>query len=96
MEPVPQFLELRANLEMVVDLAVERNGRVSIVAQKRLIAAGQIDDLQSDGAQRRFAALEDPLLVWSPMVQRFRDAVGNTPVHGPTKASKSRDSTHYD
>ncbi len=68
MEPVPQFLELRANLEMVVDLAVERHGRVAIVADERLIAAGQIDDLQSDGAQGCLAALENPLLVRAAMV----------------------------
>jgi hypothetical protein len=65
---VPQFLELRANLGMVVDLAVEGDGGVAIVADERLIAAGQIDDLQSDGAQSSFAALENPLLVWAAMV----------------------------
>jgi hypothetical protein len=68
MEPVPQFLELRANLEMVVDLAVECHGGVAIVAEQRLIAAGQIDDLQPDGAQSSFAALENPLLVWAAMI----------------------------
>ena len=54
--------------QMVVDLAVERDGGVAIVADDRLIAAGQIDDLQSDGAQSCFAALENPLLVRSAMV----------------------------
>jgi hypothetical protein len=65
---VPPFLELRANLDVVVDLAVERNSRVPIVAEERLIATGQIDDLQSDGAERGFAALENPLLVRAAMV----------------------------
>jgi hypothetical protein len=68
MEPVPQFLEFRANLQMVVDLAVERDGGIPIVAEERLIAAGEIDDLQSDGAQSCFAALENPLLIRAAMV----------------------------
>jgi hypothetical protein len=61
-----------------------------------LIAAGQIDDLQSHGAQGCLAAFENPLLVRAAMVQRFGDTVGDTPVPRSTKPGKSRDSAHYD
>ena len=52
---------------MVVDLAVEDDDRVAIVADDRLIAAVEVDDLEAHGAQRRLAAFEDALLVGTAM-----------------------------
>ena len=44
-------LQFAPNFPVVVDLAVERDGGVAIVADDRLVAAVQIDDLQPDRAQ---------------------------------------------
>ena len=79
---------------MVVDFSVERNRRVAIVADNRLVSAFQVDDLQPDRAQRRLAAFEDTLLVGSTMRKRFRDALRHAPAGVLIETSKPRDSTH--
>ena len=71
---------------MVVDLAVEGDRRIAVVADDRLIAARQVDDLQPHGAQRRLAAFENPLLVRPAMGQRFRDPLGDRLATGPYSA----------
>ena len=80
-EPMPQRLQFVADFAVVVDFAVERDGGVAVVADDRLVAAGQIDDLQAHRAQGRDAAFEDAVLVGPAMVERFRDPVGNPPAH---------------
>ena len=79
---------------MVVDLAVENDGRIAVVAEDWLVAAGQVDDLQPHGAQRDFAALEDRLLVRSPVVQSFGDSAADTPVRRSGYTCKSRYPAH--
>ena len=49
-EPVPQRLQLGPHLSMIVDFTVERNYGVAVLADERLIAAREVDDLQSDRA----------------------------------------------
>jgi hypothetical protein len=81
---------------MIVDFSVEDNRCIPIVTQDRLIPAFQIDDLQANRAQRRFAAFEYTLLVWSAMGNRFSDPLGDCPARALTAPCKSRNSTHLD
>src|ERR1035438_4446219 len=76
METVAQLFQLRPNVQMIVDLAVERNRGVAIIAHHGLIAAFEIDDFEANRAKSRHAALVDTLLVGTPMVQRFINPAG--------------------
>ncbi len=81
---------------MVVDLAVKCDGGVAVVADEGLIAAAQIDNLQTNGAQRSFTAFEDPLLVRPAMVKCFGDAMGDAPPIGLIQTRKARNPTHLE
>jgi hypothetical protein len=81
---------------MIVDLPVEDDRCIAIVTQDRLIAATQVDDLQPHRAQRRLAALENPLLVGPAMRNRLRDSLGDSPASFVIAACKPCDSTHLE
>jgi hypothetical protein len=83
------------DFQMIVDLAVEGDGRVAIIADHRLVSTCEVDDLQAHGAQSGLATLEDSLLVGTPMVQGFRDTSGNTGTDCPVQTCKSRNPAHY-
>jgi hypothetical protein len=52
---------------MIVDFAVENDGRIAVVRHYRLIAASQIDNLEADPSQADMKRRKDSLLVWTPM-----------------------------
>ena len=94
-EAVAATLQFRADLAMIVDFSVENDGRVAVAADYRLVAAFQVDDLEPNGAQSRLAALEKPLLVRSPVVQRFGNSSGNAWFRIHSQARKPCYSTHW-
>ena len=68
-KPVAECFELRPQLQMVVDFAVEYNDRVAIARGHWLIARSQVENLQSGRAQGAQPGGENPLLIWSAMGQ---------------------------
>ncbi len=68
----PQAFEFRADFQVIINLAVERDSHVAIVGQNWLVATRQIDDLQPRGAAREHRCGVHTLLVRSAMNQRFR------------------------
>ncbi len=67
MKAVTQHGQFFAKLGVVVDLAVENDDGVAIVAAHRLLAAAQIDDLQPDSAKRNRGRFPNALLIGSAM-----------------------------
>ena len=73
---VSQLLELGANFEVVVNLAVEDDDGVAVGGLDRLVAAGYVENRQPGSAKGAEGGLMHTLLVWSAMDQRgrgFRD-----------------------
>src|SRR5215467_2112047 len=68
-----QAFQLAAQLVIVIDFAVENQNDVAVVADHRLIAVGEIHDLQPNRAQRHATRLPGPLLIGTSMSQRARD-----------------------
>src|SRR4051812_32013477 len=89
-----QGFEFRADLQVIVNLTIESDCGIAVIREDGLVAAAEVDDLQADGAEDGFAALEDALLVRSTMVERFCDPMGDAPVPSPLKKCKSRDAAH--
>src|ERR1700730_2255024 len=58
---------------MVVELTIEDQYGVAIVAGHGLIAVFQVDDLEPNGPQRHFVRFPDALLVGAAMNQRSCD-----------------------
>ena len=79
---------------MIVDLAIEDNDSVTIITDEWLIAATQVDDLQTHRAQRGGPAFINSLLIRTAMEHRLRDPLSNTPSGRLPKAREPRDSTH--
>ena len=59
-ERVPAGVELRAQLAIVVDLAVEDHPDRAVLVADRLMAAGEIDDAQPAHAERRAISTNIP------------------------------------
>ncbi len=55
-KPVPKAFEFAPQFPEVVDFAVIDDGRVSVVAEHRLVAACSVDDLQAHRAERNVRA----------------------------------------
>jgi hypothetical protein len=64
-----EFLEFSTEFEMIVDLAVEDNAPFAGIFEDRLIAALQVDNLQSRGAAGKRFRGERALLVGAAVVQ---------------------------
>ena len=62
--------ESLANFEVVIDFAVEDDDGVAILGVDWLIAAGQIDDLETRCTEIAVARLVNTLLIGSAMKQR--------------------------
>jgi hypothetical protein len=58
---------------MVVELAIEGQYGVAIVAREGLIAALQVDDFEPDGSQGNVRRFPHTLLVGAPVNQRSSD-----------------------
>ena len=50
-EPMPQGFQLSPQLGVIVDLTVEDNNGIAVLAAQRLVAATQVDDLEANRAQ---------------------------------------------
>ena len=75
-EAVARFFQLGAEFQVVVDFAVEDDGRIAVVRLKRLVAGFQIENLEPGGSQRAGSGFVDTLLVRSAMDQ-CRRSFGN-------------------
>src|SRR5579872_7111792 len=91
---MPEFLQLAAQLPMIVDFTVEDDGGIAVFAQDGLVAGLGRDDLQARGAQGAMSRLENSLLVGSAVQQRRGGAMNAIGTRGPSRMGKSNDSTH--
>lgn len=71
-----QPFQFRPNVQVILDLPVERNRSVAVIAHHGLLAAFQIYDLEANRTKSRHAAFVNPLLVGAPMAQRFINPAG--------------------
>src|ERR1035438_2292933 len=81
---------------MIVNFPVEGNRRIAILADNRLIAPRQIDNLQPHRAKCGFAALKYALLIRSAMRNRSQNALRNSLAPVTPEMCKPRNSTHID
>jgi hypothetical protein len=88
--------ELRPDVRMVVDLAVEDDPDRLVLVRQRLMAGRQIDDAQPAVAERRLIVHEQSRIVWAAMrddVAHRDDARAVVSVQ-PTCPYDSRDPAH--
>ena len=74
---------------MIVDLAVEDDNRVAVVAAEGLIAAFEVDYLEAHGPERDVARLERALLIGPAVGQRGGDPPDDTSVDRAIPMSKT-------
>jgi hypothetical protein len=67
---VSSRLEVPPQRDVVVDLAIDNHGALTILGRERLAATGDIDDRQPGVDQQRGAAGVIPLSVRTPVSQR--------------------------
>ena len=88
-----------AQLEVVIDLAVEDDGGVAVVAVDGLVAALQVDDLEPHRAQADMRRMIDTILVGPAVGQRQRQAAdtifGNTTTVGKPNNAAHSTNPHY-
>ena len=90
---VAERFQLPPQLRMIVDFAIEDRDCIPIVAAQGLVAAAEVDNFETDCAERNIARLERALLVRPAMGQRCRDPPDDTTVNSPIPMSKARNST---
>ncbi len=67
-EAMAQRFQVAADLQVIVDLAVEGDDGVGVVTSEGLVAAAQVDNFQAHRAKGGFAAFENPLLIGTTMI----------------------------
>ena len=78
-EAVPAFFQACAQLEVIIDLAVEDDVNRSVFVRDRLVAAGQINDAEPPNRQTN-AGLDEVAFVIRPAVpQRLRHLLKKRP-----------------
>ena len=68
---MPERLELRAQLGVIVNLAVKNERDVAVIASHRLITVLEVDDLQAYRAERHRRGFVRAVLIRAPMHQRL-------------------------
>ena len=86
-----QLFQLRAQLEMIVNFAVEDNSGMAVIGEDGLIARGQVQNLQPRGAERKNRCLVDALLVWTAMHNRCRSRTDSLRRRDPVLMRESGD-----
>ena len=71
LEAVAQSFQLAPDFEMVIDFAIEDDDRIAIFGKDRLVAVGEIDNLQPGGAQGTALGTENSLLIRAAMNKRL-------------------------
>src|SRR5271156_3702582 len=79
-EPVTLAFELRPQLDVIVNFPVENQDGIAIVADHRLIAARQIDNLQPHRPQRNMRRFPHTLLIRPAMRQRMCERFDPPPI----------------
>ena len=92
-EAMAEGFEFTAQLGVIVDLAVEDDDRLPVVAPERLISSAQVDNFEAHRAQRDVPCLKRALLIGPAMDQRAGDPPDNTNVYSPFPMGKTRNST---
>ena len=87
-----ETFQFGAQFEMVVDFAVEDDGRAG--AGDRLVAAVEIDDLQSGRAERHQSGFEDSLFIGPAMNDRVGGAADALGAGNPVFMCKADDAAH--
>lgn len=70
--------QFRTDLAVIIDLAVEDQGGIRVVANEWLVAINEVEDLQPNGAKSRLASFEDAMLIRPPMIQNLSNASSYT------------------
>ena len=89
---VALLLQLRAQVAVVVDLAVEDGDDRAVLVEDRLVAAGEIDDAQTARAERDAVVREVALAVGPAMDDPIRHPADESLV--ALRANVSDDATH--
>lgn len=90
LETVSAIFQFLAKFTVIVDLAVENDDGVAIFGRDRLIACGEIDDLESSRSQRDGVRLKNSLLVRPPMQKSGRGPADAIRLRHPIGLRKTR------
>src|SRR5271157_3739177 len=93
LKAMAQAFQLGSEFQMVVDLAIEDDGRFPVVACYRLIAAHEIDDLQAGCAERADVRTIYALLVRASVDKRRGGYLNAPGVGRPVLMGKASDAT---
>ena len=96
-ERLTESLQLRLDLRVVVDLAVEDDRQPSVLGRHRLVARGrEVEDREPSVSQRRRAQDHDPFVVGTPMTQETGHRRGQG-ARGSRlgEIDDARDAAHY-
>src|ERR1041385_4811672 len=93
-ETVAQIFEFAPERSVVVDLTVEGDHQVAVLADHGLIPTREIDDLQAHGTQGNGLRMEDVLLVGAAVEQRCRHPAADTFPYRPEFMRKTGYATH--
>ena len=93
-EPVARALELAAQLQVVVDLAVLHDDDGAVLVGDRLVAAGQVDDRKPPCGEPDAALDMRALGVRPAVLERRRHAREPLRVHGSARGGDSADAAH--
>src|SRR5580692_6195367 len=88
-----QRLQFAPQFHVVVNFAVEHNGDIAVVRKNRLVAATQVNNLESRRAHRAHARLKHSLLVRPTMNQRGGCVLNAIGIRHPTFMGETDDST---
>ena len=91
LELVPFGIELIAELEVVVDLAILHHDQRAILVFNGLVSASEVNDRQSAIAHRESIAGKKPGAIRTAMVQSRRHAAEQV---GVRESGKSKNRTH--
>ena len=93
-ETMAQRFKLPAQLGVIVDFAVEDQHGGAIVGGHGLLSAGEIDNLQADGAEGDIGRVIDVLLVGAAMNQGHGGAADAFGIDGAREVCESSYATH--
>src|SRR5437667_10568679 len=94
MKTVATRFQLHPQIGVIVDLAVEDDDGISVVADDGLIATREIDDFEADRTQGHVGILVYALLVRTAMNKRSRDSARYTFIGRPVRVSKTGYTAH--
>jgi hypothetical protein len=87
-EAVPALLQQAAQVELVVDLAVDDGGDLAVLGVERLVAAGDVDDRKPGMGERERSDPPERVPVGTAVAQGLHHSLGRV---GPRRAGRIED-----